>query len=150
MKTITRRQLVIATLIVIGAIAVFQVFFERVNLAKHSRVTIETGLTLPEGTRIVATAAHTFSLVDGDNYEWLIESDTPFTQWIQLSSMHREDGDGISWASVTNFGEIAEIARDKDRELALHSVWRSDNSGETAYLYVASGQCVALLETFRP
>lgn len=111
---------------------------------------METGLTLPEGTRIVATASHTLSLADGDNYEWLIESDTPLTQWIQSSSMHREDGDGISWASVENFGEIADIARKQDRELALDSVWRSLNGGETAYLYLASERRVALLSTFRP
>ncbi|MBL9151697.1 MAG: hypothetical protein JNK37_04415 [Verrucomicrobiales bacterium] len=154
MKPTPKMRLIIAGLVVAFAGLLFGATIPhvlvRIDLATHSRVAAETGLTLPEGTRIVATAARTFSLADGDNYEWLIESDTPLTKWIASSSMHREDSDGISWANVRYFGEIAEIARAEDRDLALDSVWRSVHGGETTYLYVAAGRNVALLATFRP
>jgi hypothetical protein len=149
MKTITIKRFVIAVLVLILGIALFLVW-ERVRLASHSRVTEETGLELPEGTRVVATAANTFSLADGDNYEWLIESDKPLTAWIESTEMRREDGDGASWASVKNFGEVVDIARSKDREMALDSVWKYANGDKTTYLYVASGRRIALLTTFNP
>jgi hypothetical protein len=149
MKMITTKRFVIAALVVIVGIALFGVL-RRVSLASHSRVTKETGLELPEGTRIVETAAHAFSLADGDNYEWLIESDKPLTHWIQSSDMRREDGDGVSWASVKNFEEVADIARDKDRGIGLDSVWKYEKGGKTSYLYVADERRVALLTTFNP
>ncbi len=149
MITVTKKHIAITAIAVIGAITALQVI-DRIDLTRHSRVTAETGLTLPEGTKIVATAAHAFSLADGDNYEWLVESASPLTPWIQSCTMHREDGDGVSWVSVKSFGEIADIARSEDRELALDSVWKSVKNNETAYLYVASGRRVALLATFRP
>lgn len=149
MITVTKKHIALTAIAVIGAIAALQIA-QRIDLARHSRVTAETGLTLPEGTKIVATSAHTFSLADGDNYEWLVESEIPLTQWIQSTSMQREDGDGVSWANAKSFGEIADIARSEDRGLELDSVWRSVRDGETAYLYVASGRRVALLATFRP
>ena len=149
MKTRTKRLFVAAFLVLIAIITISS-FLDRRDIATHSSVEMETGLILPEGARIVATSSNTFSLADGDNYEWLIQSDMPLTQWIESSNMVREDGDGISWASVSNFGEIASISRDEDRRLALDSVWKSVVGQETAYLYVASERRVALLTTFRP
>lgn len=149
MKTLTSKRFVVAVLVLISGIALFKVW-ERASLAIHSRVTEETGLELPEGIRVVATAANTFSIADGDNYQWLIESEKPLTEWIESTEMQREDGDGVSWVTVKNFGDVANIARDKDRKMALDSVWKYANGDKTAYLYVASGRRIALLTTFNP
>jgi hypothetical protein len=149
MKTRTKRLFLAASLTLIAVVAIF-VSLDRRNIATHSRVTIETGLILPQATRIVAISTNRFSLADGDNYEWLIQSDEPLTQWLESSDMTREDLDGISWANVSNFGEVASISRDEDRQLALDSVWKSVVGKKTAYLYLASGRRVALVTTFRP
>ncbi|MDB9741329.1 hypothetical protein OAB00_00595 [Akkermansiaceae bacterium] len=139
--------LVIVTLAIVRVS--LQINANNKDLYRLSRITEETGLTLPEGTRIIAIAAHTFSLFASENYEWLIESDTPLTSWIESNSMARVD-DGISWAHIENFGEIAQIARSQDKKLALDSVWKILIAEETSYLFLAEGKKVAKLSTFRP
>lgn len=151
MKKSTKIIMIMISVLMLLSITVLIILEqEDENIATSSRVYLETGLSLPEGTKIVATASDTFSLADGSNYEWLIESNTSLSKWIESSSMNREDGDGISWVTVKNFGEIANIARDQDRELMLDSVWRSVIGEDTAYIYVASERYVALIRTFRP
>ena len=65
------------------ALAAWEVFMLSGKVRTHAFVYNETGLRLPAEVRIVSTRSHLFSLVDGVNYEWLIQACR--TDWIVQS-----------------------------------------------------------------
>lgn len=141
--------LIVIVVAALVGLVVMVIWWERSRLYNPQSVTEEIGLTLPAGARITDTRAYTFSLVDGDNYAWLIECDSSLMAWI-AQNMRREDGDGISWTRINSFNEISDFQRPEFATLKLHSVWRASKQGETSYLYLAEGEKIGVLETFRP
>lgn len=110
----------------------------------------ETGLVLPEKARITATQAQLFSLSDGDNREWLIQSDTTLLPWAE-SAMRRETG---GWENVRELGELG-LSEKIPNDVMFGAVWRADLTTsrgriETSYLYLSRDGKVAILSTFRP
>ena len=79
----------IALLVVAGAWLSLRLDLRR--LRSPQSVIDETGLRFPESARITATRAHLFSRADGDNYEWLIQSDTSLVPWA-TTNMRVETG----------------------------------------------------------
>src|SRR5262245_34978247 len=100
-------------------------------------VQVETGLSLPLGARITAARAHIFSLADGDNYDWLIESETSLVPWAAEHMSPEPDG----WEHVRNLSELGEFSDGIPSETKLGSVWRGAvtvaGREETSYLYLA-------------
>src|SRR3954468_4072965 len=70
-------------------------------LRSPESVVEETGLRLPEHARITATRADLFSLVDGKNYEWLIQSDASLLPWA-TTNMRVETG---GWEHIRQMSE---------------------------------------------
>ena len=59
------------------------------------------------------------------------------------------------WAEIKSFGQVASLAKNETAQLLLSGVWKSYRKSsrginETAYLFVAEGNRVAQLSTFRP
>ena len=113
-------------------------------------ITEETGLRLPSDSRITATRAHLFSLVDGDNYEWLIQSDTSLLPWA-AANMRVETG---GWEHIRQMSELG-FPEEMPHNAKFGGVWRasqrtSRGREETSYLYLADDGRVAILGTFRP
>jgi len=127
--------------------------YDKARLQKLSSVTSETGLVFPDGVKIVGTKADRYSLADGANFGWLIESPQPLTDWLK-ANMKREDDDGLSWKHIQAFSEVAPLATGAVAGLRLDGVWRAaclvHGRNETSYLFVADGRTNAYLETFRP
>ena len=120
------------------------------RLRSPQSVIDETGLHLPESARITATRAHLFSLADGDNYEWLIQSDTSLLPWA-TTNMRVETGGWEHARQLSELGFLEEMPRDAK----FGGVWRayqctSRGRQETSYLYLAEDGRVGILETFRP
>ena len=136
---------------------VFSLLFDKITLSNLSRIERETGLSLPQGVRIVEIKMDRFSIADGCNYEWLIESDNDLTEWIE-KNMRLEGGPKLpsgGWTEIRSFGEVASLAENETARFPLSGVWRSARKShkgniETAYLTVAEGNKVAQLRTFRP
>jgi hypothetical protein len=110
----------------------------------------ETGLQLPGHARITATRVHLFSPTDGDNYEWLIQSDTSLLPWA-TANMQPETG---GWEHIRQMSELG-FPEEMPRDAKFAGVWRaygrsSRGREETSYLYLADDGRVAILGTFRP
>lgn len=121
------------------------------RLKAPESVTKETGLHLPAHTRITATQAHIFSLADGNNYEWLIESDNSLLPWV-TTNMSIERG---GWEHVRSLAEICDFKNEVVQHAKLGGVWKgvwrnSRGREETSYLYLAEDGKVGVLATFRP
>jgi hypothetical protein len=133
------------------ALAVWEAFMLSGKVRTHAFVYNETGLRLPVEVRIVSTRSHLFSLVDGVNYEWLIQSDQPLATWA-ASHMSLESG---GWEDVRSLAEFGGFKDEIAQTAALGAVWRSlQKSGggdmETSYLYLSQDGRVGVLQTFRP
>jgi len=123
----------------------------KLRLQRLSSITHETGLVLPSSTRIIATKPMRYSLADGANFEWLIVTEEPLTDWLQ-GNMKLEVG---GWGNITQLSEACPMADGDIGKLPLDSVWRSarhvtPSKWETAYVYVAQGRRAAVVTTFRP
>ena len=153
------KKLYFTLLIPIAFIACYLLILllDKFTLSDPSRIEKETGLSLPIEVRIIATELDRFSLTDGPNYAWLIQSNHDLVDWIN-KNMRLEGGPKLpsgGWAQVKLFGEVSSLAEDKIANLPLSGVWRSvqknpNGKTETAYLFLAEGNKVALLRTFRP
>jgi hypothetical protein len=139
----------VAVLLVVGG-AWLSWRLELRRLRSPESVVKETGLRLPERARITATRAHIFSLADGDNYEWLIQSDTSLLPWAR-TNMRVETG---GWEHIRQMSELG-FPEEMPRDARFGGVWRAnqrDSRGreETSYLYLAEDGRVGILSTFRP
>ena len=110
----------------------------------------ETGLRFPEHARITATQATLFSLSDGENYSWLIQSDNSLLPWAE-AHMRPEMG---GWEHIRQMSELG-FPKEMPPNAKFSGVWRADqltNQGreETSYLHLAEGGKVGILSTFRP
>ncbi len=120
------------------------------RLRSPQSVVEETGLQWPEHARITATRAYLFSLADGDNHEWLIQSDTSLLPWA-TTNMETETG---GWEQVRQLSELG-FAEEMPRNARFGGVWRahrrtSRGREEESYLYLAADGRVGILATFRP
>jgi hypothetical protein len=111
----------------------------------------EIGLSLPSGARISAAQADIFSLADGNNYEWLIESEGSLLPW---ASEHMAPERG-GWEHISKLSELSEFRGKIPPAAEFGGVWRGIGSGrdgreETSYLYLAQDGRVGILSTFRP
>jgi nitroimidazol reductase NimA-like FMN-containing flavoprotein (pyridoxamine 5'-phosphate oxidase superfamily) len=130
---------------------------DKIKLSDPGRIKSEIGLSLPPGVRIASTSMHRFSLVDGRNYEWLIQSDRDITDWVE-ANMRLEGGPKLKsggWGDITAFGQVSSLAQGEAAQLQLDGVWKSvrqveNGKLETAYLFLAKGGKVGELSTFRP
>ena len=125
--------------------------FQLHRLRFPNSVADETGLHLPSNVRIKATRADIFSLVDGDNYKWLIQSDTSLLPWA-TSNMFVERG---GWEDVRLLGELGDFKDEIPREAKFGGVWRAfrkleNGREETSYLFIAEDGRFGILETYRP
>jgi len=139
---------VVAFLVVGGAWLSWRLEVRR--LRSPQSVVDETGLRLPVRARITATRAHLFSLADGDNYEWLIQSDTSLLPWA-TANMRFETG---GWEHIRQLAELG-FPEEMPRDAKFGGVWRSYHRTsrgreETSYLYLADDGRVGILSTFRP
>jgi hypothetical protein len=135
-------------LIVVGAWLSWR--FELRRLRAPESVVQETGLRLPEHTRITATRAHLFSLADGENYEWLVQSDTSLLPWVK-TNMKVETG---GWERVRLLSELG-FSEEMPRDTRFGGVWKayrrtSRGLDEESYLSLSEDGKVGILETFRP
>ncbi len=124
--------------------------FALLRLHSPQSVVEETGLRLPGHARIIATQARLFSLVDGSNYEWLVQSDTSLLPWA-ATNMQIESG---GWEHVRQMAELG-FPDEMPRGARFGKVWRSHRytsprPDETSYLYLSDDGKVGILETFRP
>lgn len=120
------------------------------RLHSPQSVVEETGLRLPEQARITATRTHLFSLADGDNYEWLIQSDTSLLSWA-TANMRVETG---GWEHIRQMAELG-FPEEMPIDAKFGGVWRahrrtSQGREEESYLYLADDGRVGILATFRP
>jgi len=111
----------------------------------------EIGLSLPSGTRIAAAQADIFSLADGDNYDWLIESEASLLPWAS-ENMSPERG---GWEHIDKLSELGEFRGKIPPEARFGGVWRGvapgrDGREKTSYLYLAQDGRMGILSTFRP
>ena len=111
----------------------------------------ETGLSLPSGARIAAAHADIFSLADGANYEWLIESEESLLPWASESMVAERGG----WEHINRLSELGDFRDDIPPEVRFGGVWRGvaahrNGREETSYLYLAQDGRVGILATFRP
>ena len=139
---------VIALVVVGGAGLSWRLEVRR--LRSPQSVVEETGLRLPGHARITATRAHLFSLADGDNYEWLIQSDTSLLPWA-TTNLRPETG---GWEQIRQLSELG-FPEEMPRDAKFASVWRAcqrtrRGREETSYLYLADDGRVGILSTFRP
>ena len=156
MKHKLRNLILLAFIAFIGCYSFF-VLIDKMALANPDRIERETGLMLPEGVRIIATKMSIFSLADGKNFEWLLVSDSDLKEWIE-QNMKLEGGPTLpsgGWANIKSFGEVSQLAENEMAKIPFSGVWKSvhqtlNGKTETAYLYVAQGNRVAQLCTFRP
>ena len=120
------------------------------RLRSPGSVIDEAGLILPQHARITATRARLFSLADGTNYEWLIQSDTSLLDWVS-KNMRVETG---GWEHIRHMAELG-FSEEMPRDAKFGTVWRayqrtSRGREETSYLYLAEDGRVGILSTFRP
>src|SRR5262245_1540009 len=97
----------------------------------------ETGLSLPSGTRISAAQAQIFSLDDGNNYQWLIESEVSLLPWANETMAPERGG----WEHIHKLAELGDFRGKVSPAAEFGGVWRSvatsrDGREETAYLYL--------------
>ena len=121
------------------------------RLMAADSVQVETGLSLPSGVRITAAQAHLFSLADGENYDWLIESETSLLPWASANMSPERGG----WEQINNLSEFGHFPGRIPSEAKFGGVWRGVATGregreETSYLYLAQNGRVGILSTFRP
>jgi len=124
--------------------------FELRRLRSPESVVHETGLRLPDHARITATRAHLFSLVDANNFDWLVLSDISLLPWA-TANMQAETG---GWAHIRQLSELG-FPEEMPRDSQFGGVWRESRRSrggreETAYLYLAADGRVGILSTFRP
>src|SRR5687768_11713279 len=132
-------------IVVIGGASLWLV--SRANheqLLSSQRVRDEIGLVLPVGARITAADSDTWSLVDGDNYEWLIESDTSILPWAK-QNMRPETG---GWEHIRNLSQLGPFEEKIPSNQKFGGVWRGvgsnrDGGEETSYLYISGDGKVA-------
>ena len=110
---------IIIGLVLLSFIAAY--LFERHDLLSSQRIHKETGLTIPSGTRILGAKADIWSLADGPNYEWLLESPVSWIEWLN-AHMKREDSDGVSWRDIKRFSDVAPLAKGPIGTQSLDSV----------------------------
>jgi len=121
------------------------------RLKAPESVTEETGLRLPSDARITATRADIFSLADGENYDWLIRSDTSLLPWA-TTNMSVERG---GWEHIHQLAELREFKDEIPPTTKFGGVWKgvrrsSRGREETSYLYLAEDGRIGILSTFRP
>ncbi|MGV3774428.1 MAG: hypothetical protein ACO1QB_16120 [Verrucomicrobiales bacterium] len=68
-------------------------------LRTHGAVFDEVGLQLPDHVRVVKASETLFSLVDGRNVVWLLESTNSLLPWVEANMKPEE------WGSPTNLAE---------------------------------------------
>jgi hypothetical protein len=146
---VTLAVLVVALAVV--AAGWFSWRWELNRLKTPDSLTQETGLLLPSDARITGTRAHLFSLVDGNNYEWLIQSDTSLLPWV-ATNMSVERG---GWEHIRSLAELGDFKNQAFTNAKFGGVWKGiqkNNRGhrETSYLYLAEDGRVGILSTFRP
>ena len=124
MKRIIFVVLVIATL-VIASLFVFTKVEER-SLMSHDRFFKEAGYALPDNSRIIDTKANIWSIADGNNYSWTIESPDHLLPWIQT---------------------IGRLEYDQTYRV---SASLPDGRIETTYITLGPGSKQVTIETFRP
>lgn len=114
----------------------------------------QTGIILPNATIVLKTDAQLFSLVDRDNYSWLIFSSSSLVPWAKSTGQYEGPKEIGGWSHTKTFQELSEFKNPRFNQLKLHSVWRfvkiQSDKEETSYLYIASDEVTAILETFRP
>lgn len=120
------------------------------RLRSPQSVVEETGLRLPEHARITATRATLFSLADGANCQWLIQSETSLLPWAK-AHMRPEMG---GWEHIQQMSELG-FPTEMPVNAKFSGIWRADqltNQGEeeTSYLHLAEDGKVGILSTFRP
>jgi len=144
-------RILFAVIGIVICLGFLQFGVDKLRLRRLSSITYETGLVLPSSTRIVATKSMRYSLADGANFEWLIATDEPLTDWLQRNMKVEVGG----WDGITKLADGFSIAEGEFGNLPLDSVWRSERRftptrAETAYIYVAQGRTTAVVATFRP
>ena len=142
---------VLMVTLVVAAAGWFSWRSELKRLTAPDSIIKETGLRLPSDARITATHAHRFSVADGSNYEWLIQSDSSLLPWV-TRNMSVEHG---GWEHVQYLAELGDFKDVIPRTATFGGVWRgvqrsSRGREETSYLYLAADGRIAILSTFRP
>jgi hypothetical protein len=143
--------------IVIGtfAIAIASLWFisrwKDEQLMSAERIQDEIGLRLPPSVRILAAHSDTWSLVDGDNYDWLIESNISLVPW--ASQIMRPETGG--WDHIRSLSELGPFEGKIPPDTKFGGVWRGavstpDGREETSYLFASEDGKLAILSTFRP
>lgn len=125
--------------------------FEIDRLMAADSVEAETGLILPPGARITSTQAEMFSLAGGDNYQWLIQSESSLLPWV-VENMAPESG---GWEKIKELSEFGYFRGKIPTEARFGGLWRGVVAGRdgrelTSYLYLAQDGSVGILTTFRP
>jgi hypothetical protein len=125
--------------------------YEIQRLMAADSIENEIGLSLPSGTRIAAVQADIFSLADGDNYDWLIESEASLLPWAS-ENMSPERG---GWEHIDKLSELGEFRGKIPPGARFGGVWRGvvagrDGQEETSYFYLAQDGRMGILSTFRP
>ena len=125
--------------------------YETDRLMVTESIEREVGLSLPSGVRIAAARAHVFSLADGDNYEWLVESEVSLLPWARANMTPERGG----WEHIDRLSELGHFGGKISPEVKFGGVWRGvaarrDGREETSYLYLAQDGRVGILSTFRP
>ena len=126
-------QKIMKRLVIIGIFSVLSVVcyvmistkVQEVSILESSRIRSELGYDFPPQSRIIKTSASIFSLADGDNYTWTIESDVSLLPWVE-SLAHLEYGK--SWKAVASI----------------------DNREETSYITLSEDFKSCKVMTFRP
>jgi hypothetical protein len=111
----------------------------------------ETGLRLPASAQIKVTKSHLFSLADGKNHEWLIQSDISLLPWVAMNMSVERGG----WEQIHYLSEISDLKEEILRNTKFGAVWketRRSRSGqqETSYLFLSDDARIGVLSTFRP
>lgn len=99
---------------------------EEQSLMRHERFAKEVGYVLPDSSRITNTKAMIWSLADGDNDSWIIESPVSLLPWIQSIGT-------LEYART--YRVIATLL---------------DGRTEASYISLGPSDCQAKVETFRP
>ena len=114
----------IATLVIASPFVLTKV--EEQRLMRHDRFAREVGYALPDSSRITDTNTMIWSIADGDNYSWIIESPKPLLPWIQA---------------------IGTVEYDQTYRV---SATLPDGRTETSYISLGPSVNQAKVDTFRP
>ncbi len=115
---------VVLLLLIVGYVSMVTINEER-SIRNPSRIEKEIGYLFPEGITIVDTSASIFSLVDGKNYKWLIQSESSLIDWVNSIGKNEYDH---TWRVVVDL----------------------NGRTETSYITIKNNGHLAEIETFRP